>query len=213
MITLIITFSATNLFLNVGLCYSLPLIEHSMRCYLIEYKTTFLISWALKSGPSRLASLVHYLPALWPAANQFPCLSLYTPSAKRGPLRLSHLRVMRTKWDQTRMTRLALWSTQQELCLLFILLLLFLPFGWEICSIPRLDLTVLCDALQRGREAVIEGGTSLNFRCRTELGSNSSSFHWWHNLGKAFTLSSLHSPPRIGTVTIMIQWAGACNAP
>lgn len=73
----------------------------------------------------------------------------------------------------------------------------FPALGWEVCFIPRLDLTVFCDVLQRGREAVMEGGTSLNFRCRTELGSNSSSFHWWHNVSKAFTLSSLQSPPRI----------------
>lgn len=94
---------------------------------------------------------------------------------------------------------LALWSTQQELCLLFLflLLLLFLLLGWEVCFIPRLNLPVFCDVLQRGREAVIEGGTSLNLRCRTESGSNSPSFHWWCNLGKVFTLSSLQSPQRI----------------
>lgn len=36
------------------------------------------------------------------------------------------------------------------------------------------------------REAVLEGGASMKFRCRTGLGSNSGSSHWQHNWVKRF---------------------------
>lgn len=61
MIALIINFSTTNLFLNVGPCYSLPLIESCMRCSWILYKIILLISLGFEVGPVgiRILGLPH----------------------------------------------------------------------------------------------------------------------------------------------------------
>lgn len=50
MIPLIINFSTTNLFLNIGPCCRLPLIESCMWRYLISYKIIFLMSLGFEVG-------------------------------------------------------------------------------------------------------------------------------------------------------------------
>ena len=57
MIALIINFSTTNLFLNVGPCYSLPLIESCMERSWISYKIIFLISPGFEVRPVRIRIL------------------------------------------------------------------------------------------------------------------------------------------------------------